>query len=298
MWTAIFIIILIIWIIIDPSILLVPLVVCAIGGIICLIIKLISSKKSLIIKFTVTSLVLLGVILCGYYWWTAPDREYQKYLEEEKRRYAEWNTPPPVQPKDSIDYIIEERLSTHFNDKIFAGISFGDNPVAVKQKLKKYKCIYGDTIFLPTNTSPKKLVIGRIHQEYYKQQLYKLEICYNTNYVDSALLALYSSKYGKTKKRCWDFSNAKISFYSGYNKVARDNKGYKNDPILYYDYISGSITRDGGYGIIGYESKTLSDAKRIEEEKEQIRRDSIENAQEMAKQKREKELTNQQQRQI
>ena len=210
-------------------------------------------------------------IFGGHYWWTAPEREHQKYLEEERRRRAEWNTPPPTPPKDSIDYIIEDRLTTHFNDKIFAGISFGDNPATVKQKLKNYKRIYGDTIFLPTNSSPKKLVIGRIHQEYYKQKLYKLEICYNTNNVDSALLALYSSKYGKTKKRCWEFSNAKISFYSGSNKVARDNRGYKNDPILYYDYISGIITHDGGYGIIGYEDKTIEKQKRTEEEKERDR---------------------------
>lgn len=298
MLTAIFIILLIIWIIIDPSILLVPLVVCTIGGIIWLIIKLVSSEKSLTIKITITSLVLFGVLLCGYWWWTAPDREYQKYLEEERRRYAEWNTPPPIPPKDSVDYIIEERLATNFNDNIFAGISFGDSPATVKQKLKKYKRIYGDTIFLPTNSSPKKLIIGRIHQEYYKHKLYKLEICYNTNYVDSALLALYSSKYGKTKKRCWEFSNAKISFYSGSNEVARDNKGYKNDPILYYDYISGIITHDGGYGIIGYEDKTIEEQKHIEEEKERIKQDSIKRIKELEIEKREIELANQQQQQI
>lgn len=298
MWTVIFIILLIIWIIIDPSILLVPLVVCTIGGIIWLIIKLFSSEKSLTIKITITSLVLLGVLLCGYYWWTAPDREYQKYLEEERRRYAEWNAPPPIPPKDSIDYIIEERLATNFNDKIFAGISFGDNPATVKQKLKEYKRIYGDTIFLPTNSSPKKLIIGRIHQEYYKHKLYRLEICYNTNYVDSALLALYSSKYGKTKKRCWEFSNAKISFYSGSNKVARDNNGYKHDPILYYDYISGIITRNGGYGIIGYQNKTIEEQKRAYEEKEQIKQDSIKKIKELKREQHEKELANQQQQKI
>ena len=146
--------------------------------------------------------------------------------------------------------------------------------------------------------SPKKLIIGRIHQEYYKHKLYKLEICYNTNYVDSALLALYSSKYGKTKKRCWEFSNAKISFYSGSNKVARDNRGYKNDPILYYDYISGIITHDGGYGIIGYEDKTIEEQKRTEEEKERIKQDSIKRVKELEIENREKELANQQQQQI
>lgn len=298
MLTAILIILFLLWIILDPSILLVPLVLCILGGIIWLIIKLFSSKRSFVTKITITALILSGVLLCGYYWWTAPDREHQKYLEEERRRYAEWNTPPPIPQKDSIDYIIEERLATNFNDKIFAGISFGDNPAAVKQKLKKYKRIYGDTIFLPTNSSPKKLVIGRIHQEYYKHKLYKLEICYNTNYVDSALLALYSSKYGKTKKRCWEFSNAKISFYSGSNKVARDNRGYKNDPILYYDYISGIITRDGGYGIIGYIDKTIEEQKRTEEEKERIKQDSIKKIKELKRELQEKELANQQQQQI
>lgn len=298
MLTAILIILFLLWIILDPSTLLVPLISCILGGIIWLIIKLFSSKRSFVTKITITALILSGVLLCGYYWWTAPDREHQKYLEEERRRYAEWNTPPPIPPKDSIDYIIEERLATNFKDKIFAGISFGDNPAAVKQKLKKYKRIYGDTIFLPTNSSPKKLIIGRIHQEYYKHKLYKLEICYNTNYVDSALLALYSSKYGKTKKRCWEFSNAKISFYSGSNKVARGNKGYKHDPILYYDYISGIITHDGGYGIIGYESKTLLEAKRIEEENEKLRQDSIKKIKELKRELQEKELANQQQQQI
>ena len=259
------------------------------------ILWLVNSKVLFKIKVPITILVLIGLTLGGYYWWTAPDREYQKYLEEERRRWAEWNTPPPALPKDSIDYIIEDRLTSYFNDKIFAGISFGDNPATVKQKLKKYKRIYGDTIFLPTNSSPKKLVIGRIHQEYYKHKLYKLEICYNTNYVDSALFALYSSKYGKTKKRCWEFSNAKISFYSGSNKVARDNRGYKNDPILYYDYISGIITHDGGYGIIGYEDKTIEEQKRTEEEKERIKQDSIKRVKELEIENREKELANQQQ---
>ena len=282
-------------IIIFPEGLIAPLISFSIGG---FIFWLVNSKASLKIKTPITILVLIGLIVGGYYWWTAPEREYQKYLEEERRRRAEWNTPPPTPPKDSIDYIIEDRLTTHFNYKIFAGISFGDNPATVKQKLKNYKRIYGDTIFLPTNSSPKKLVIGRIHQEYYKKKLYKLEICYNTNNIDSALLALYSSKYGKTKKRCWNFSNAKISFYSGSNKVARDNKGYKNDPILYYDYISGIITHDGGYGIIGYEDKTIEEQKRIEEEKERIRQDSIKKIKELKREKREKELANQQQQQI
>lgn len=262
------------------------------------ILWLVNSKVLFKIKVPITILVLIGLTLGGYYWWTAPDREFQKYLEEERRRWAEWNTPPPTLPKDSIDYIIEDRLTSYFNDKIFAGISFGDNPATVKQKLKKYKRIYGDTIFLPTNSSPKKLVIGRIHQEYYKHKLYKLEICYNTNYVDSALFALYSSKYGKTKKRCWEFSNAKISFYSGSNKVARDNRGYKNDPILYYDYISGIITHDGGYGIIGYEDKAIEEQKRTEEEKERIKQDSIKRVKELEIENREKELANQQQQQI
>lgn len=275
------------------------LIACLISfSIVGFILWLVNSKVSFKIKVPITILVLIGLTLGGYYWWTAPDREYQKYLEEERRRWAEWNTSPPTLPKDSIDYIIEDRLTSHFNDKIFAGISFGDNPATVKQKLKKYKRIYGDTIFLPTNSSPKKLVIGRIHQEYYKHKLYKLEICYNTNYVDSALLALYSSKYGKTKKRCWEFSNAKISFYSGSNKVARDNRGYKNDPILYYDYISGIITHDGGYGIIGYEDKTIEEQKRTEEEKERIKQDSIKRVKELEIENREKELANQQQQQI
>ena len=279
-------------IIIFPEGLIAPLISFSIVG---FILWLVNSKVSFKIKVPITILVLIGLTLGGYYWWTAPDREYQKYLEEERRRWAEWNTSPPTLPKDSIDYIIEDRLTSHFNDKIFAGISFGDNPATVKQKLKKYKRIYGDTIFLPTNSSPKKLVIGRIHQEYYKHKLYKLEICYITNYVDSALLALYSSKYGKTKKRCWEFSNAKISFYSGSNKVARDNRGYKNDPILYYDYISGIITHDGGYGIIGYEDKTIEEQKRTEEEKERIKQDSIKRVKELEKENREKELVNQQQ---
>lgn len=298
MLTFILIVLIILWIIIDPSILLVPLVICILTVIIKLIIELFSSKESLTIKLIITSIILIGVILCCYLWWTAPDRKYQKYLEEERRRYAEWNTPPPTPPKDSIDYIIEERLATHFNDKIFAEISFGDNPSIVKQKLKKYKRIYGDTIFLPTNSSPKKLVIGRIHQEYHKQKLYKLEICYNTDYIDSALLALYTSKYGKTKNRCWEFSNVKISFYGGYNQVARDNRGYKNDPILYYDYISGIITRDGGYEIIGYEDKTIEEIRRMEEEQERIKQDSIQKAKELIQEKREKELADQQQQQI
>lgn len=282
-------------IIIFPEGLIAPLISFSIVG---FILWLVNSKVSFKIKVPITILVLIGLTLGGYYWWTAPDREYQKYLEEERRRWAEWNTSPPTLPKDSIDYIIEDRLTSNFNDKIFAGISFGDNPATVKQKLKKYKRIYGDTIFLPTNSSPKKLVIGRIHQEYYKHKLYKLEICYNTNYVDSALLALYSSKYGKTKKRCWEFSNAKISFYSGSNKVARDNRGYKNDPILYYDYISGIITHDGGYGIIGYEDKTIEEQKRTEEEKERIRQDSIKRVKELEIENRGKELANQQQQQI
>ena len=282
-------------IIIFPEGLIAPLISFSIVG---FILWLVNSKVSFKIKVPITILVLMGLTLGGYYWWTAPDREYQKYLEEERRRWAEWNTSPPILPKDSIDYIIEDRLTSHFNDKIFAGISFGDNPATVKQKLKKYKRIYGDTIFLPTNSSPKKLVIGRIHQEYYKHKLYKLEICYNTNYVDSALLALYSSKYGKTKKRCWEFSNAKISFYSGSNKVARDNRGYKNDPILYHDYISGIITHDGGYGIIGYEDKTIEEQKRTEEEKERIKQDSIKRVKELEIENREKELANQQQQQI
>lgn len=281
--------------IIVPEGLIVLLISFSIGG---FIFWLVNSKVSFKIKVPITILVLIGIALGGYYWWTAPDREYQKSLEEARRRYAEWNTPPPIPPKDSVDYIIEERLATNFNDNIFAGISFGDNPATVKQKLRQYKRIYGDTIFLPTNSSPKKLVIGRIHQEYYKHKLYKLEICYNTNYVDSALLALYSSKYGKTKKRCWEFSNAKISFYSGSNKVARDNRGYKNDPILYHDYISGIITHDGGYGIIGYEDKTIEEQKRTEEEKERIKQDSIKRIKELEIEKREKELANQQQQQI
>ena len=281
--------------IIFPEDLIALLISFSIGG---FILWLVNSKVSFKIKVPITILVLIGLTLGGYYWWTAPDREYQKYLEEERRIWAEWNTPPPTLPKDPIDYIIEDRLTSHFNDKIFAGIYFGDNPATVKQKLKKYKRIYGDTIFLPTNSSPKKLVIGRIHQEYYKHKLYKLEICYNTNYVDSALLALYSSKYGKTKKRCWEFSNAKISFYSGSNKVARDNRGYKNDPILYYDYISGIITHDGGYGIIGYEDKTIEEQKHIEEEKERIKQDSIKRVKELEIENREKELANQQQQQI
>lgn len=291
----IILIIFIIWIIIDPSILIIPLISLGCVG---FIIWLFGSDTTLKIKIPATIIILFMAIFGGHYWWTAPEREHQKYLEEERRRRAEWNTPPPTPPKDSIDYIIEDRLTTHFNDKIFAGISFGDNPATVKQKLKNYKRIYGDTIFLPTNSSPKKLVIGRIHQEYYKQKLYKLEICYNTNNVDSALLALYSSKYGKTKKRCWEFSNAKISFYSGSNKVARDNRGYKNDPILYYDYISGIITHDGGYGIIGYEDKTIEKQKRTEEEKERIKQDSIKRVKELEIEKREKELANRQQQQI
>ena len=278
-------------IIIFPEGLIAPLISFSIVG---FILWLVNSKVSFKIKVPITILVLIGLTLGGYYWWTAPDREHQKYLEE-RRRNAEWNTPPPIPPKDSVDYIIEERLATNFNDNIFAGISFGDNPATVKQKLKKYKRIYGDTIFLPTNSSPKKLIIGRIHQEYYKHKLYKLEICYNTNYVDSALLALYSSKYGKTKKRCWEFSNAKISFYSGSNKVARDNRGYKNDPILYYDYISGIITHDGGYGIIGYKDKTIEEQKRTEEEKERIKQDSIKRVKELEIENREKELASQQQ---
>ena len=282
-------------IIVFPEGLIAPLISFSIVG---FILWLVNSKVSVKIKVPITILVLIGLTLGGYYWWTAPDREYQKYLEEERRRMAEWNTPPPTLPKDSIDYIIEDRLTSYFNDKIFAGISFGDNSATVKQKLKKYKRIYGDTIFLPTNSSPKKLVIGRIHQEYYKHKLYKLEICYNTNYVDSALLALYSSKYGKTKKRCWEFSNAKISFYSGSNEVARDNRGYKNDPILYYDYISGIITHDGGYGIIGYEDKTIEEQKRTEEEKERIKQDSIKRVKELEIENRGKELANQQQQQI
>lgn len=282
-------------IIIFPEGLIAPLISFSIVG---FILWLVNSKVSFKIKVPITILVLIGIALGGYYWWTAPDREYQKSLEEARRRYAEWNTPPPIPPKDSVDYIIEERLATNFNDNIFAGISFGDNPATVKQKLRQYKRIYGDTIFLPTNSSPKKLVIGRIHQEYYKHKLYKLEICYNTNYVDSALLALYSSKYGKTKKRCWEFSNAKISFYSGSNKVARDNRGYKNDPILYHDYISGIITHDGGYGIIGYEDKTIKEQKRTEEEKERIKQDSIKRVKELEIENREKELANQQQQHI
>ena len=282
-------------IIVFPEGLIAPLISFSIVG---FILWLVNSKVSVKIKVPITILVLIGLTLGGYYWWTAPDREYQKYLEEERRRMAEWNTPPPTLPKDSIDYIIEDRLTSYFNDKIFAGISFGDNSATVKQKLKKYKRIYGDTIFLPTNSSPKKLVIGRIHQEYYKHKLYKLEICYNTKYVDSALLALYSSKYGKTKKRCWEFSNAKISFYSGSNEVARDNRGYKNDPILYYDYISGIITHDGGYGIIGYEDKTIEEQKRTEEEKERIKQDSIKRVKELEIENRGKELANQQQQQI
>lgn len=281
-------------IIIFPEGLIAPLISFSIVG---FILWLVNSKVSFKIKVPITILVLIGLTLGGYYWLTAPDREHQKYLEE-RRRNAEWNTPPPIPPKDSVDYIIEERLATNFNDNIFAGISFGDNPATVKQKLKKYKRIYGDTIFLPTNSSPKKLIIGRIHQEYYKHKLYKLEICYNTNYVDSALLALYSSKYGKTKKRCWEFSNAKISFYSGSNKVARDNRGYKNDPILYYDYISGIITHDGGYGIIGYKDKTIEEQKRTEEEKERIKQDSIKRVKELEIENREKELASQQQQQI
>lgn len=295
LWIILGLIFFVFIIIIFPEGLIAPLISFSIVGFIS---WLVNSKVSFKIKVPITILVLIGLTLGGYYWWTAPDREYQKYLEEERRRWAEWNTSPPTLPKDSIDYIIEDRLTSHFNDKIFAGISFGDDPATVKQKLKKYKRIYGDTIFLPTNSSPKKLVIGRIHQEYYKHKLYKLEICYNTNYVDSALLALYSSKYGKTKKRCWEFSNAKISFYSGSNKVARDNRGYKNDPILYYDYISGIITHDGGYGIIGYEDKTIEEQKRTEEEKERIKQDSIKRVKELEIENREKELANQQQQQI
>ena len=285
----------IILIIIDPSILIAPLISLGLVG---FIIWLINGKSTIKIKVPIAIFVFSIIIFGGYYWWTEPEREHQKYLEEERKRRAEWSTPPPKTQKDSIDYIIEERLATHFNDKIFAEISFGDNPSIVKQKLKKYKRIYGDTIFLPTNSSPKKLVIGRIHQEYHKQKLYKLEICYNTDYIDSALLALYTSKYGKTKKRCWEFSNVKISFYSGYNQVARDNKGYKNDPILYYDYISGIITRDGGYGIIGYEDKTTIETIRLIEEKKRIKQDSIQKSKELIQEKREKELANQQQQQI
>ena len=90
----------------------------------------------------------------------------------------------------------------------------------------------------------------------------------------------------------------KISFYSGYNRVARNNKGYKNDPILYYDYIGGGITRDGGYGIIGYIDKIIEEQKRIEEEKERVKQDSIKRVKELEIEKREKELANQQRQQI
>ena len=169
----IILIIFIIWIIIDPSILIIPLISLGSVG---FIIWLFGSDTKLKIKIPTAIIILLIAIFGGYYWWTAPEREHQKYLEEVRKRRAEWSTPPPKAQKDSIDYIIEERLATHFNDKIFAEISFGDNPSIVKQKLKKYKRIYGDTIFLPTNSSPKKLVIGRIHQEYHKQKIDKLEI--------------------------------------------------------------------------------------------------------------------------
>ena len=291
----IILIIFIIWIIIDPSILIIPLISLGCVG---FTIWLFGSDTTLKIKIPATIIILFMAIFGGHYWWTAPEREHQKYLEEQRKRYAEWSTPTSKPQKDSIDYIIEERLTTKFENTIFAGISFGDNPTTVKRKLREYKHIYGDTIFIPTDSLTQKLVIGRIRQEYYKQQLYKLEICYNTNHIESALIELYTSKYGKTKKRSWEFSNVKISFYSGYNSIARDNKGYKNDPILYYDYIGGSITRDGGYGIIGYEDKITSNKKQIEEEKERRKQDSINNAKELAKKKREKELANQQQQQI
>ena len=295
MWTIIILLLIIFWAIIDPSILIAPLIsFCIIGFIFWLFI----SKSTLKVKLTSAITVLFIIIFGGYYLWTAPEREYKEYLEEERKRLTEWSTPPPKPQKDSVDYIIEERLTTKFDNTIFAGISFGDNPTTVKQKLREYKHIYGDTIFIPTDSLTKKLVIGRIRQEYYKQKLYKLEICYNTDHIESALTELYTSKYGKTKKRCWEFTNVKISFYSGYNSIARDNKGYKNDPILYYDYIGGGITRDGGYGIIGYEDKITTNKKQIEEEQERKKQDSIKKEKDVVQEKREKELATQQQQQI
>ena len=291
----IILILFIIWIIIDPSILIVPLISLGTVG---FVIWLFGGNATPKVKIPITIIVLLIAILGGYYWWTAPEREHKKYLEERRKRYVEWSKPLPNPQKDSIDYIIEERLNTKFNNTIFAGISFGDNPTTVKQKLREYKRIYGDTIFIPTDSLPEKLVIGRIRQEYYNQKLYKLEICYNTNNIDRALTTLYASKYGKTKTRCWEFSNIKISIYSGNNEIARHNRGYKNDPILYYDYIGGNITLDGGYGIIGYENKIIKEQKKIEEDKKRRKQDSIKKAKELAKEKHEKELANQQQEQI
>lgn len=104
--------------IIVPESLIVLLISFSIGG---FIFWLVNSKVSFKIKVPITILVLIGIALGGYYWWTAPAREYQKSLEEARRRYAEWNTPPPIPPKDSIDYIIEERLATNFNDNLKYG---------------------------------------------------------------------------------------------------------------------------------------------------------------------------------
>lgn len=187
--------------------------------------------------------------------------------------------------KDSIDYIIEDREKTKFNNPIFAGIQFGDNKKTVEKKLAIYKETFGDYIYADSVS----LGISSIEYQLYKDRIYELVLKFRFSSDDKHIIEkLYSSKYGKSKNTFWGFSNVSIYYQTGISDdIEVHRKGYAGKPLYRSPNGEYKGNRDY-YSKIGYfnkeiyEEKEKEERKRKEELKEKERiKDSIDNAKEM-----------------
>ena len=214
---------------------------------------------------------------------------YGAYINtfEDKDVYIEDLTPK----KDSIDILIDERKQNKFRTSIFSGLHFGDAPSTVKAVLKNEN---NRRIQVPVNDKVVTVYVASYDSEYYENQLASLTLYAEEDEYIFGLETLYSTKYGKTKGRKWDFADVSINIIccgrEEYDPGKAAGYGRSNGTRMYHNSFRGEqsyyLTKDGTFLKIEY--KDHYRLALIERQKEIT--DSLDNVEKMRAAEAEKEL--------
>ena len=211
------------------------------------------TTMSIIVWWLLYSIITITIVVSNSP--NKPNKQQQNYYKKRE--------------KDSIDYIIEKRANTPFNNTIFANIKFGESSQIVEQKLKIYKQRFGNIIYADSS----RYKIYNINLYYYKDKLQTLVINFDGLLEDSKdLWKLYESKYGKTRFCDWEFQDVIIDYSERTNaKQVWDNKGYNDKQYYFYNNNYKTITSTPSYhSVITYTSKTIASEEEADKEMERL----------------------------
>ena len=177
---------------------------------------------------------------------------------------------------DSAQIIADQRKESIFEGNIFAGLRFGISKGEYERLIKKFKREYANKIVFPDEKgNVLSYRISWIEPQFYRGRLYKVEVKIDNNHAYYKLEPIFVQKYGITKFNRWEWQNVEIELLS---------RSPYNESV--YDPTSGTGAKYNinkpGYTTIRYKDLTLCNLER----KEQMRNDSIREAQEQAARER------------